>query len=128
MACDAVAVLRSVTLSVVLSVLAAACALIEPPPPPPGAFQAQVRNTLPNPVELSIVRAGERVGAAQPASLPALSETIVTFHIPIAGEWIYAVDGDDQISSDELIPFIGVCPLRVVIDVGDSTFSCLRAP
>jgi hypothetical protein len=97
-------------------------------PPPPGTFQAQVRNTLPNPVELSIVRAGERVGAAQPASLPALSETIVTFHIPIAGEWIYAVDGDDQISSDELIPFIGVCALRVVIDVGDSTFSCLRAP
>ena len=60
--------------------------------------------------------------------MPALSETIATFHVPIAADWIFAVSGDDQISSDELIPFIGVCSLRFVIDVGDSTFGCLKSP
>ena len=69
---------------------------------------------------------GEVPGAVQPASLPALSETSVTFHVPIAGEWIFRVNDDDQISSEEVIPSIGRCQLQFVIDVGDSTLHCLR--
>ncbi len=120
--------LRSVALGLVLSVLAAACALVEEPVPPgTRPFQAQVQNTLRGPVELTI-RTRDRVvfDAVQPASLPALSETIVTFHVPLDEEWIYAVNGDDQISSDEVIPSIGRCRLQFVIDVSDSTLHCLR--
>jgi hypothetical protein len=60
------------------------------PPPPAGtrAFQVEVQNPLPDPVELTITTPdGVLPGAVQPASLPALSETIVTFQVPIRGEW-----------------------------------------
>ena len=52
--CDDVAVLRSVTLGVALSVLAAACALVEPPiPAGTTLLRAIVRNER-GPVELTV--------------------------------------------------------------------------
>ncbi len=123
--------LRSVTLGVALSVLAAGCALVEPPPPAgTRSFQAQVRNPRPVPAELTITTpAGALPGAVQlPASVPAFSEAIVTFHVPIQGEWAFAVNGDDQLGWEELTPNIGVCTMEFVMGDGNSSFSCLRAP
>ena len=122
--------LRSVTLGVALSVLVPACALVEPPPPAgTRPFQAQVRNPHPDPAELTITTpAGVLPGAVQPASVPAFSETIVTFDVPIRGEWAFAVNGDDQLGFQELNPNIDVCSLRFVLGGDDSSFSCIRAP
>ena len=56
----------------------------------PVRSRRRIRNTLPDPVKLTITtRAGAVSGVIQPASLPALSVTVVTFHVPIAGDWIY---------------------------------------
>ena len=123
--------LRSVTLGVALSILAAACALVEPPVPAgTRPFQAQVRNPRPVPAELTITTpAGVLPGAVQwPASVPAFSEAIVTFHVPIRGEWAFAVNGDDQLGWEELTPNIGVCSLVFVMGDGNSSFSCLEGP
>ena len=122
--------LRSVTLGIALSILAAACALVEPPPPAgTRSFQAQVQNPHPDPAALTITTpAGVLRGAVQPASVPAFSETIVTFHVPIRGEWAFAVNGDDQLGFQELNPNIGVCSMRFVLGGDDSSFSCLSGP
>ena len=87
--------LRSVTLGLVLSVLAAACALFEPPVPP-GIYpmEAEVRNDSAHPVEFSVVRTvggvfKEIEGAVQPASIPAgPSTTNVTFYLPTDRQWV----------------------------------------
>ena len=110
--------LRSVTLGVALSVLAAACALVEEPPPPStGPFQVHVWNTRPDPVELTITSPEDMAavgGVVQPALLPALSETIVTFHVPIRGEWALAVNGIDQLLfHTPIIPNSDVCGLEI---------------
>jgi hypothetical protein len=122
--------LWSVTLGVAMSVVAAACALVEPPPPTDTRpFQAQVQNPHPNPAGLTITTpAGVLPGAVRPASVPAFSETIVTFHVPISGEWAFAVNGDDQLGFQELNPNIGVCLMKFVLGGDDSSFSCLPAP
>ena len=123
--------LRSITLSVALSVLPAACALVEPPAPAgTRPFQAHVRNPRPVPAELTITTPdGMLPGAVQPpASVPAFSEALVTFHVPIRGDWAFAVNGDDQLGWEELTPNIGVCTMEFVMRDGDFSFSCLRAP
>jgi hypothetical protein len=82
-----------------------------------------------NPAELTIATpAGVLPGAVQPASVPANSETIVTFQVPIRGEWAFAVNGDAQLGFEELNPNIGVCSMTFVLGDGDSTFSCPSAP
>ena len=115
--------LRSVTLSLALTALAAACGLVEEPPPPstdPGAFQVQIWNTRPNPLELTITTPEDMAvvgGVVQPALLPALSETTVTFHVPIRGEWALAVNGKDQLLFHTVpIPNIDVCGLEIYED------------
>ena len=96
--------MRSVTFSVALAVLAAACALVEAPMPA-GTFmvQGEVRNMRPGPVELEVrTPAGVLPGAVQPASLPAgPSNARVTYHLPMTGEWSIAVNGDAFISSSD---------------------------
>jgi hypothetical protein len=67
-------VLRSVTVSVALSILAAACALVEQPMPPVPAgtipLQVQVHNMRREPVELTArTPDGDLSGAVQPAIL-----------------------------------------------------------
>jgi len=120
LACDDVVVLRSVTLGVALTVLAAACGLVEEPPPPstgPGPFQVQIWNTRADPVELTITTPEDMAvvgGVVRPALLPALSETTVTFHVPIRGEWALAVNGVDQLLFHTVpIPNIDVCGLEI---------------
>ena len=90
--------LRSVTLGVLVSILAAACALVEPPPPPPGtrAIQVEVQNER-GQAELSVLTpAGPIPGAVQPALVPAGSKTNVTIHLPVTEEWAIAVNGQAQ--------------------------------
>ncbi len=96
--------LRSVTFVLALSVLAAACALVEPPVPA-GTFavQGEVRNMRPGPVELEVrTPAGVLPGAVQPASLPPGPSTAkLMYHLPITGEWWIAVNGDPYIASGD---------------------------
>ena len=81
--------LRSVTLGLVLSVLAAACALVEPPR---EARTIQVRTD--GPVELTVTTpTGGLPGAVQPASLQTGSTTTVTLYVPAGGNWAITVNG-----------------------------------
>ena len=98
--------LRSVTLALVLSVLAAACALVDQPPPAGTIIlRGEVRNNR-GPVELEVTTpAGVVTGGVQPASLPADSTTQVTFHVPITGEWTIMVNGSPDITvADPRVP------------------------
>ncbi len=89
--------LRSVTLSVAMSVLAAACALVEPPVPPVPAgtipLQVQVQNMRRDPAELAVRRSdGVLAGAVQPPIVPGGSTIDVTIYAP-PGEWSIRVNG-----------------------------------
>ena len=89
--------LRSVTLGFVLSVLAAACALVEPLPSVGTVMvQAQVRNRTGGQVDLSVQTLIDDVvrGTAEPASLRAGSTTIVAFSVPSDDNWWIAVNGE----------------------------------
>ena len=94
--------LRSVTLGLALSLLAAACALVEPPVPAgTRPVQGEVRNMRAHAVELVVrMPAGEMRGAVQPALLPARSTTDVTFYIPITGDWTI-LNGDEELFTGE---------------------------
>ena len=127
--CEDDAVLRSVTLSVALSVLAAACALVEPPVPA-GTFMVpgEVRNLRAAPVTLEVrTPAGVLPGAVQPASVPPGPSTAhVTYHLPIAGGWSIAVNGDAFISSTDFGPDIREgCTLGIELSAdGSSAHGC----
>ena len=82
--------LRSVTLGVALPVIVAACALVEPPAPPGTyAVQMEVRNEWPKPVPFTVSFDDQpRADAVRPPSVPGgPSSTIVTFYLPVAGNW-----------------------------------------
>jgi hypothetical protein len=98
-------VLRSVTLSVALSVLAAACALLEPPVPPGTvATHARVKNLENVPVELEVKMptSGVLLGAVEPASLPANGTAMVTFYLPVSGDWWITVNGSDMYAAADI--------------------------
>ena len=124
---------RSVTFGLALTVLASACALVEPPAEA-GTFivPGEVRNMTPNTVELEVrTPAGVTSGAVQPASLPAgPSTTNVTYHLPIAGEWWIAVNGDPFFVSSPDFPEIRQgCTLRIELATdGSSTVGCNLDP
>ena len=85
--------LRSVTLGLVLSILAAACALVEPPR---ETRMVQVRTV--GAVELNVTTpTGVLPGAVEPASLPAGSMTNVTLHVPAGGNWAITVNGSPDV-------------------------------
>ena len=115
--------LRSVTLSLALSVLAAACALVEEPVPP-GTFrlQGEVRNMRARPVEIRVrTPAGALPNAVQPASVPAHTTADVTFYIPLAGDWtmdavVHAEDGARH-TGQGAIHFAFVLEGRAIQDV-----------
>ena len=96
--------LRSVTLSVALSVLAAACALFEPAPPPGTVpTQARVTNLEKFPVELAVeMPTGVLSGAVVPASLPAGGTAQVTFYLPPRGDWWITVNGSDMYAAADI--------------------------
>ena len=103
--------LRSVTLGVALSLLAAACALVGPllPPGETRAVEARVINLSPDPVEITVrTPAGVLPGAVQPTSrLEADSTTDVTFYVPLGGEWAIVRDGTEMISSVDISAKLG---------------------
>lgn len=107
--------LRSVTLGVALSILTAACALIEPPVPA-GTYpmEAEVRNNSPRPVEFTVVRAvggalpgaNAIAGAVQPASVPAgPSSSKVIFYLPIDGQWLIRIPDWGEIEGKDFGSF-----------------------
>jgi hypothetical protein len=96
-------VLRDVGLAVAMSFLAVACSTATTAVPtqaaPPGtvAIQAQVHNGSRNPQNVAVaVPAGPIRGRAQPALLAAGTTSIVTFFVPIDGEWWIALDERDN--------------------------------
>jgi hypothetical protein len=98
-------VLRSVTLGVALSVLAAACALLEPPVPPGTvATHARVKNLENVPVVLAVkMPTGDVLpGAVQPASLPAGATAQVTFYLPPSGDWWITVNGSGMFDAADI--------------------------
>ena len=125
--------MRSVTFGIALSVLAAACALVEPPPPP-GTYmvQIEVRNERPNPMPFTVYFGGQPRGdAVQPPSVPAgPSRTAVTFYLPLADDWEIAIGDIGGITGQGVDPtFRRECPL--VIDIPatrDWGFGCASTP
>lgn len=124
--------LRSVTLSFALCVLAAACALVEPPVPPGSrVLQVPVRNLSDAPVgELGVKVRGATLYAAQPPSVPADSTTTVTFYVPSKGEWWIAVNGIGLVEGrqfEEFQPVRGNEPCLIVFDADLSArYTCKR--
>ena len=112
--------LRSVTLSLAMSVLAVACALVEPPPPPgTRSFQIEVRNATTNTVELMVATpAGVLEGGAQPAALPAGPSTSkVSLYVPITGAWGLTVNGAEMITVDRPHDLLGRgCTVTIELD------------
>jgi hypothetical protein len=93
-ACEDDVVLRSVTLGLAMSVLSAACALVEPPVTAGTAtVQVEVRNASRDLVELVVnTDTGERPGAVQPASVAPGSSTDVFLSIPSDQAWTLDVE------------------------------------
>ena len=119
--------LRSVTLGLALSILAAACTLVEAPPPA-GTYtiKAVVRNFSPSEVVLRVSNPrGEVPSAVQPdAMVPAgPSTTNLTLKLPADGQWTIGISGWGEIDGEELE---GVqCPLAIMIDAsGAVLWSC----
>ena len=89
--------LRSVTLGVALSILFAACALVEPPPQADtNMFHAEVRNQSRDLLELMVETDRPLPGAAQPASVAPGTIADVTFNVPIDEEWSLFITGVDR--------------------------------
>ena len=93
-ACDDVAVLRSVTVGVAMSVLATACTLVtEPVPAGTVPVQATINNATAQAVPLAITTlTGVIPGAVRPTTTaPGHSKTDVTFYFPRGGDWAISV-------------------------------------
>ena len=103
---DDVVVPRAVILSLAVSLLSAACALVEQPPPPgTRMFQAEVRNRSPRPLELLVQNSqteGALPGAVRPLSVPPESTAIVTFFVPVSGEWAILIDPRTAVRNDDI--------------------------
>ena len=107
---------RTVAIGFALSVLGAACALVDPPP---GAgtypMEAEVRNRSGGPVEFIVRRAAggalpggaEIVGSARPASVPP-GITTMTFHLPVDGNWVIDIPGWGEIEGKDFRSFLAL--------------------
>ena len=129
-ACDDGTVLRSITLGVVLSVLAAACAMFsEPVPPGTVPVEARFTNNSGQEMPLSVVlRTGEVIpGAIQPTtSVPALSTVTVTLFLPITGDWRVRVGDWGEILRQD-IPEVMQGGCRIVVEAnadGSGSLGC----
>ena len=120
-------VLRAVTIGVALSVLAAACALLEQPPPAGTRMvQIEVRNMREHPTDLGVTTlSGPLPGAAQPASLQAQSTSTVTFHIPMTGDWWIKVNDAYEIPRADLGPLIEQgCSIVIGLHANGLEYTC----
>ena len=126
--------LRSVTVGVALSVLAAACALTtQAPPANTRMIQAHVRNTTVRPVELTITTlAGVLPGAVQPLStVPAGTTTELILYVPLGGDWALATNGNDRFTNTdvELDPDLRRgCRLNLWLLDDGLSLGCLKTP
>ena len=119
--------LRSVTLSVAVSVLAAACGLVQPPPPPDTRMvQIEIRNMREHPTALAVATlTGPLPGAAQPALVQAQSTANVTFHIPSGGDWWIKVNEAYEIQRADLGPLIEQgCSISIELQFDGLTYAC----
>jgi len=121
--------LRSVTLSLALPVLAAACGLVQPPPPPDTRMvQIEVRNMRGHPTALAVTTlTGPLLGAAQPALLHANSTANVTFYIPSGGDWWIKVNEAYEIQRADLGPLLEQgCAISIELQVTGLAYTCRR--
>jgi hypothetical protein len=111
---------RSVILGIALSVLTAACALVEPPPPGTYMIQAVVRNESLRPTEFTVSLPGGRVlqGAVQPPSVPAgPSITNMTIRLPLDGQWQIDIPEWGEIEGRDFNGFLALkCPLVINLE------------
>ena len=130
-ACNDARMFRAVTLGFAISVLVAACALVEQPVPA-GTYpmEAEVRSA-PRPVDFSVVHAvggalpGTNViaGAVQPASIPAgPSNTKVTFYLPSDGQWLINIPSWGEIEGKDFGSFLAqqCAPLVITFNADGS--------
>ena len=87
-------VLRSVTFSVAISVLAAACALVEQPPPPgTRPIDARVHNGASQPAEITLtLPTGVLPDAVRPSVVEPGTTADVTIHLPASGAWTIVIN------------------------------------
>ena len=97
--------LRRLALGVAISVLAAACALIDPLPPAGTILiQLEVHNAAARPAALGVTTAagGPLPDAVQPSSLPAGATADVRFYVPMTSDWTITVNKQDLILRSDL--------------------------
>ena len=122
--------LRTVAPSLALSVLAAACALVEQPPPPgTRVIEAEVRNLSSRPLELMVQTSqteGALPGAVRPSSVPPGSTAIVTIYVPTAGEWSVLIDPTTSMSKEAVDRFMaeGCTMIQIETDGAYGSAGC----
>ena len=100
---------RPLLLALATGLLAVACALVEAPPPAGTVMvQLSINNqfTRPIPVGVTAGSPGSNTsmipGAAQPSTIPATARGDVRFFVPMTGEWMIQVNGQDLITRSDL--------------------------
>ena len=93
---------RAVVLGIAMSVLGAACALVEPAAPATSPVQISVSNNTGAPVDSRVTMlTGDLVGSAVPAAVPnGALRTPVTIHVPVSREWILQLGGREIPGAD----------------------------
>ena len=97
--------MRRLALGIAVSVLAAACALVDPLPPPGTILvQLEVHNGATRPADLGITSGANRPvpDAVQPPSLPPGATADVRFYVPMTSDWTITVNNQDLILSSDL--------------------------
>jgi len=92
-------------LSIAMSVLAAACALVDPLPPVGTILvRLEVHNGAARPAELAVTSAANRPvpDAVQPSSIPPGATADVRFYVPMTSGWTITVNQQDLILSSDL--------------------------
>jgi hypothetical protein len=103
--------LRRLALSIAMSVLAAACALVDPLPPAGTILvQLEVHNGAARPAELAVTSDPNRPvpDAVQPSSIPPGATADVRFYVPMTSGWTITVNRQDLILSSDMRGRTGV--------------------
>ena len=97
--------LGRLALGVAISVLAAACALIDPLPPAGTILiQLEVHNAAARPAAFGVTTAagGQLPDAVQPPYLPAGATADVRYYVPMTSDWTITVNKQDLILRSDL--------------------------
>ena len=119
--------LPAVMLGIAMSVLAAACALVDPEPPGTQPVPLTVNNETGAPVDVRITTlTGDVAGSAMPTTVPpGVNRLPVTINVPVSAEWILEL-GDTHIPGAELDDYSARgCVIGVdLLDDGGYAFGC----